>query len=667
VKLREQNEELRRRLEEAEETLRAIRSGSVDGFLVEDGQRVYTLEGADRPYRMLIERMQQGALTLDAGGSIIYANHGFADLIGVPPEKLIGTVLRDFIGTAEYPAYEDMLVSVISGVVRGEIHLLAADGKPVPVCLTLHDLSPDNDATTIGVLVTDMRESEERYRTLVEQVKDYAIFRTDTKGQPTTWNEGVKRVLGFEQDEFLDRDITPLIFTPKDVRNGIPQKELDEAEAKGSASGDRWMQRKDGTRFFAFGVTNALRDKKGRLLGFTKLMRDQTERKRLEDQLRQLAAELSDTNQRKDEFLAILAHELRNPLAPIQHSLQIIGLAGDDIGMIAQARQVAERQTQQLVRLVDDLLDVARITRSKIELRKQRVDLETIVQSAMETNRTLILTAGHELTVSLPSHKVWLNADPTRLAQVLANLLNNAVKYTRERGHIWLTAEQDGAEVVIRVRDTGIGIAASMLPRIFDMFTQVNNALDRSQGGLGIGLTLVRRLIEMHGGSVEAASEGLGHGSEFIVRLPIAPEWQDNHQTKVENVQYPTLPARRILVVDDNVDAAGSFAQLLQIMGHDTRLAHDGPTALEAVQSYRPHMILLDIGLPGMNGYEVARRLRAQTELQDMQLVAVTGWGQEEARRRAYESGFDHHLTKPIELTTLEKLLASLANKVEMQ
>jgi PAS domain S-box-containing protein len=664
VKLREENEELRRRLEEVEETLHAIRSGSIDGFLMEDGKRIYTLEGADRPYRLLIERMQQGAITLDAGGTIIYANHSFASLIGVSPEKLIGTELRDFIDSAEHSAYENMLAAVSNGIGQGEIHLLTADKKPLPVSLALHSLPQDN-GVIIGVLVTDMRETEERYRTLVEQVKDYAIFRTDTAGRPTTWNEGVKRVLGFEQDEFLDRDIVPLIFTPEDVRDGVAQRELNDAETKGAASDDRWMQRKDGSRFFAFGVTNALRDKTGRLLGFTKLMRDQTDRKRLEDELRQVAAELSDTNRRKDEFLAILSHELRNPLAPIHHSLQIIRRAGDDTEMIEQARQVAERQTQQLVRLVDDLLDVARITRSKIKLRRQRVDLATIVQSAMETNRTLVLTAGHELTVALPSNKVWLDADPTRLAQVLANLLNNAVKYTREPGHIWFTAEQDGAEVVIRIRDTGIGIAASMLPHIFDMFTQVDNTLERSQGGLGIGLTLVRRLIEMHGGSVEAASAGLGHGSEFIVRLPVAPEREDVDQTKVENVRHPTFPAHRILVVDDNVDAASGFAQLLKMMGHDTHMAHDGPAALEAAKSYRPHIVLLDIGLPGMNGYEVARRLRAHTELQDMRLVAVTGWGQEEARRRAYEAGFDHHLTKPVDLVTLEKLLASLPSEAD--
>jgi PAS domain S-box-containing protein len=661
VKLREQNEELRQRLEEAEETLRAIRSGTVDGFLVEAGNRVYTLEGADQPYRLLIERMQQGAITLDAGGMIIYANHSFADLIGVPPEKLIGTALRDLIGTTEHSAYENMLASVSSGIVQGEIHLLATDGKLMPVCLALHSLPADNGVTT-GVLVTDMRENEERYRTLVEQVKDYAIFRTDTKGQPTTWNEGVQRVLGFEQDEFLDQDIVPLIFTPKDVRNGVPQKELDEAAGKGSASDDRWMQRKDGTRFFAFGVTNALRDKTGKLIGFTKLMRDQTERKRLEDKLRQVAAELSDTNQRKDEFLAMLAHELRNPIAPIHNSLQIIRRAGGDAGLIEQAAQVAERQIQQLVRLVDDLLDVARITRSKIELRKQQMELATIVQSAVETNRSLILASGHELTVALPSNKVWLDADPARLAQVLANLLNNAVKFTTERGHIWLTAEQDGAEIVIRVHDTGIGIAADMLPRIFDMFIQADNTLERSQGGLGIGLTLVKQLVEMHDGNVEAISNGLGHGSEFIVRLPLAAQQQGNDQIQMEDV-HPTCAARRILVVDDNIDAADSLALLLQMMGHDTRVAYDGLAALEAARSYRPHMVLLDIGLPGMNGYEVARRLRAQPELQDMQLIAVTGWGQEEARQRADEAGFDHHLTKPIELTTLEKLLEKLTGR----
>ncbi len=665
AKLRAENEKLRQRLEEVEETLRAIRSGTIDGFLVEEGDRVYTLEGADRPYRLLIERMQQGAITLDANGAIIYANYAFADLIGVSGEKLIGTLLRDCVAHAEHGAYENMLQAARAGTAQDEIHLRAADGKPVPVSLALNQLPPDCGAA-FSVLVTDTRESEKRYRMLVEQVEDYAIFRTDTEGRATTWNEGVKRVLGFDQDEFIDRDIAPLIFTPEDVRTGIARRELEQAAAKGAASDDRWMLRKDGTRFFAFGVATALRDKAGRLLGFTQVIRDQSDHKRLEDELRQAASELSDINRRKDEFLATLAHELRNPLAPIHNSLQIIALADGDAGMIEQARQIAERQIEQMVRLVDDLLDVARITRNKIELRKQRVDLATVLQSAIEANRTLIQTAGHQLTVALPSNRVWLDGDPTRLAQVFSNLLNNAAKYTAGRGHIWLAAEQEGAEVVIRVRDTGVGIADSMLPRIFEMFTQVDSTLERSQGGLGIGLTLVKRLIELHGGRIEAVSAGLGQGSEFIVRLPVATQHESGEPPPGKDVRRPGFSGCRILVVDDNVDAADSFMRLLQMMGHDVRMAHDGPEALETAGSYRPHMVLLDIGLPGMNGYEVAQQLRARTELRSMQLVAVTGWGQEDARRRAQESGFDYHLTKPVERASLDKLLTSLQSGREI-
>jgi CheY-like chemotaxis protein/two-component sensor histidine kinase len=314
-----------------------------------------------------------------------------------------------------------------------------------------------------------------------------------------------------------------------------------------------------------------------------------------------------------------------------------------------------------MVRLIDDLLDLSRVSRGKIELRRERVELATVLHNAIETSRPLIEAAGHELTVTLPPARVWLEADPTRLAQVVANLLNNAAKYTKEGGHIWLTAEQAGGEAVIRVRDTGVGIPAEMLPRIFEMFAQVGTSLERSQGGLGIGLTLVKSLVEMHQGTVEARSEGPGKGSEFVVRLPVAEE-QLGIQPRRPAADGPAAPgtARRILVVDDNVDAAESLALLLQLKGHDTRLAHDGHGALEAAQAYRPDVVLLDIGLPGLNGFEVARRFRQLPELRDVFLVALTGWGQEEDRRRGQEAGFDHHLTKPADPAAIEKLLASL-------
>ncbi len=375
-----------------------------------------------------------------------------------------------------------------------------------------------------------------------------------------------------------------------------------------------------------------------------------------------LYEELRQRDQRKDEFLATLAHELRNPLAPIGNALEILPLAQDDGATSAQARETIERQFQHLVRLVDDLLDISRITRGRIELRKKRVALSEVMQSALESSRPLIESCGHELTVTLPEDPVWLEADATRLAQAIANLLNNAAKYTPKRGHIALTAERAGESVAIKVRDTGIGIRAELLPQVFDLFAQVDTALERAQGGLGIGLFLVKKLVELHGGSVEAHSAGRGQGAEFIVRLPVASEDRATQGASAEAGARPVapLPARRVLVVDDNRDAAESLGTLLRMLGHEVYLAFDGLTALEAARRYRPDLVLLDIGLPGMHGYDVAQRIRKQPELREVVLVAVTGWGQEEDRRRAREAGFDHHLTKPLNRTALERLLATV-------
>jgi signal transduction histidine kinase/ActR/RegA family two-component response regulator len=376
-------------------------------------------------------------------------------------------------------------------------------------------------------------------------------------------------------------------------------------------------------------------------------------------ELTQAEEALREADRKKDEFLAVLAHELRNPLAPISNAVQILGLASDDGVAVARARQMMERQIPHLVRLVDDLLDVSRITRGKIELRREQVELATVIERAVEASRPLIAAAGHDLVVAVPDERIILDADPTRLAQVIANLLNNAAKYTKARGTIRLTAEHEGAEAVIRVRDNGIGIPAEMLSRVFEMFVQVDSSLDRAHGGLGIGLTLVKQLVELHGGSVVASSEGVGRGSEFVVRLPVAP------RTMTESVScrpeaQPRLTPRRVLVVDDNRDSAESLAELLRLAGHEVQTASDGAAALEMVGVYSPEVVLLDLGMPGMSGYEVARRLREHEVSRDAVLVALTGWGQAEDRRLTKETGFDYHLTKPADLAELERVFASL-------
>lgn len=377
-------------------------------------------------------------------------------------------------------------------------------------------------------------------------------------------------------------------------------------------------------------------------------------------ELERLYAEARESDRLKDEFLAMLAHELRNPLAPIQNAVHVLRLRGGDAAMTGRMCDIVERQVRHLARLVDDLLDVARIARGKIALRKESMDLVTAVAQAVEAAGPAIEGRRHALAVSLPPGPLLIDADPTRMGQVLANLLGNASKYTNPGGSIALSAGQEGGEVVIRVRDSGIGIAPEMLPHIFDMFAQADSSLDRADGGLGIGLTLVHRLIGLHGGSVAATSPGLGRGSEFTVRLP-SPSARPAMPPGATRRDGATARALHVLVVDDNAPSAESMALLIELLGNDTRVAGDGREALELASAYRPDVILLDIGLPGIDGYEVARRVRARAELEGVLLVAITGYGGEEDRRRSHEAGFDHHVVKPIDIETLSRLLSGRA------
>ena len=375
-----------------------------------------------------------------------------------------------------------------------------------------------------------------------------------------------------------------------------------------------------------------------------------------------LYQDLRERDRRKDEFLAMLAHELRNPLAPIRNAVQILELAGSNDAHVASARDLIGRQVNHLVRLVDDLLDVSRITRGKINLVKAPVDISSVIAVAVESCRPIIDERRHTLELVMPSNSVRVSADLTRLAQVVLNLLNNAAKYTDEGGHIRLGAAVEKGQVVIRVRDNGTGIAPEMLPTIFDLFTQVDRTLDRSQGGLGLGLTLVRRLTEMHGGQVEVHSAGPGKGSEFVIRLPLLVEESHdsaNHGEAGAGSQPLRSVRRRILIVDDNRDSAESLAMLLRVRGHDVRTAYDGRQGLAAAEDYRPGVFILDIGLPGLDGYAVARALRAMPAFRTALLVALTGYGAEEDRRACYRAGFDAHLVKPVDLIPLFGLLES--------
>ena len=536
----------------------------------------------------------------------------------------------------ERPTRVNSLVSVVRAALRARERQYQARAR-------LAELEHATDA---------ILESEQRHRMLVEQVKDYAIFMTDPQGRPTSWNEGVKRVFGFDESEFLGGEIFSQIFTPEDVREGVPQRELEEATTNGIARGDRWMRRKDGSRFWASGITTALRDGHGTLVGFTKVKRDLTDRKLAEECMQacrsderripgDIGARASESSGADSEFVAHPANGKRQDPT------------------LRRVSEIMERQVDHMVRLVDDLLEVSRITRGQIDLRKERIELAGVVSRAVETSRPLIDAGRHQLAISLPTEPLVVDGDPVRLAQVVSNLLNNAAKYTNRGGQIWLTVRKEQDQASISVRDTGIGIPAAMQPLIFEMFAQVDRSSRRSQGGLGIGLTLVRSLVEMHGGKVHVKSEGKDLGTEFVVRLPLGPEDAPADTSAAPRTASTVLTRQRVLVVDDNRDAASSMGLLLKFLGAEVEVANSGPAALSAVESYHPAVVLLDLGMPGMDGYEVARRIRERPEFDDVTLIALTGWGQDEDRRRAHEAGFNHHLVKPADISSLQELLSS--------
>jgi signal transduction histidine kinase/ActR/RegA family two-component response regulator len=388
---------------------------------------------------------------------------------------------------------------------------------------------------------------------------------------------------------------------------------------------------------------------------------DITERKELAEKLRLNMEQLQQANQKKSEFIAILSHELRNPLAPIINAVQV--LRAKDVSEMERdwSREIIDRQVQQMIRIMDDLLDVGRITHEKLSLRREQILLTSVIDSAIETSKPLIEERRQQLTIDLPAGRIVLNADYRRLSQVFSNLLNNAAKYTAYGGRILLAAKRQDNDAVVSIKDNGIGISAELLPDIFDIFVQAKSSHESERGGLGLGLTLVRSFVALHGGNVEARSDGLGHGSEFLVRLPIAEidPLIENQESKLQTIGPSTAEkTRHILVVDDLMPQAKSLAMLLQLRGHDVRIAHDGPHALEILQEFSADVALIDIGLPGMDGYSLARRIREQPQFRTTVLVAQTGWAHEDDRLRSQEAGFDYHLAKPIDHDRLHEILS---------
>jgi PAS domain S-box-containing protein len=513
------------------------------------------------------------------------------------------------------------------------------------------------EATTHYVHLQDqaLRQSEERFRLLVAGVKDYAIFTLDPNGHVTSWNQGAERIKGYAAKEIIGKHFS-VFYTPEDIQAGIPQQALATALRE-----DRWERegprvRKDGTTFIANVVITAMRDENGTLRGFSKVTKDVTERRSFEIQLHERAQALAEANERKDEFLAMLSHELRNPLTPILTSAEILRLRADSPADVHRARDIIERQTRHLTRLVDDLLDVSRMTRGTVELRMTRVELHQLVQEVLDATRPFIEKRQQHLTVSLPELPIWLNGDHTRLVQVLTNLIHNSTKFSDPGGKICFSASVEANELVLQVRDQGIGIDAHLLPHVFDLFTQGARPGQSPSAGLGVGLALVRKLVEMHGGTVRAYSEGRGKGSEFTVRLPLAPvEAATQDDSGAGDVLAQA--ANYVLIVDDNVDAATSFAMLLGLAGHSVRVVHSGRDALNAALTERFSTILLDIGLPDIDGYEVAKKLRAMPALQRTRIIAVSGFTSDADMSREAGDDFDVRLVKPVDLATLEAAL----------
>jgi len=505
-----------------------------------------------------------------------------------------------------------------------------------------------------------LRESETRMR-LATEVSAVGIWEWNVVTDAVRWDAQMFRLYGIAptSDGFVQYTDWSGAVLPED----LPETEriLQDTVRRGAQSRRQFRVRRrdDGAVRHIEGVETVRANAQGEAEWVVGTNLDVTERKTAEIQLRQLAADLSEADRHKDEFLATLAHELRNPLAPIRNGLELMKMTGLQAAAVEQTRTMMDRQLTHMVRLIDDLMDVSRITRGNLILRKEHVPLAAVVNSAVEAIRPLIERMGQELTVTLPQQPLMVDADMTRLAQVFLNLLNNAAKYSDGGSHIQLNVERQGSDVVVTVKDTGIGIAADQLPRIFQMFTQVDRSLEMSQGGLGIGLTLVNRLVEMHGGRVEAMSEGPGKGSEFVVRLPIVVE-ASKPQESGGAAEHSVRSLFRILVVDDNRDGADSLSEVLKMMGNDTRTAYDGQAGVDAAGEFRPDVILLDIGLPKLNGYEACRRIREQAGGNGVVLIAVTGWGQDDDRRRSRVAGFDHHMVKPVDPQALMKMLAGL-------
>jgi PAS domain S-box-containing protein len=632
------------------------------GSAVEDRERL----------RVTLSSIGDAVITTDAEGRISMLNPIAEQLTGWKSAEAIGRPLPEIFHilneysrqVVENPVAKVFATGRIVGLANHTV-LIAKDGMERPIDDSAAPIR-DQRGELVGCVlvfrdVTQRRrlekEAAERLRTArllaaIVESSDDAIVSKSLDGIIQSWNAGAERIFGHTAEQAIGKHISLIIPIER-----LAEEDAIIARLKVGQRVDHFetvRAHRDGRRIDVSLTISPIKDDEGNVIGASKIARDVTEQKRA-------AEALKEADRRKDEFLATLAHEMRNPLAPIRNSVAVLKMTSPANAEQQSLHEVIDRQVEHMARLLDDLFDANRISTGKFELRKKRVSLQAILDAALETSRPLIEAAGHELTVSLPSEPVYIDADLVRLAQVFGNLLNNAAKYTDRGGHIWLTAERQGKHIEVSVKDNGMGIAPEMLPRIFDMFSQASPALLRAQGGLGIGLSLVKGLVELHGGAVAATSPGLGKGSQFTVRISIAetPPTATSNTTTADSMDGH---ARRILIVDDLKDSADSLARLMRLRGQEVTTAYDGEEALKVAEAMRPEVILLDIGMPKMSGYDVCRQLRQRPWAKDVLVIAVTGWGQEEDRRRTEEAGFDHHLIKPVDPAALMKLISKRAD-----
>jgi len=618
----------------------------------------------DERFHQLLDALPVAAYTCDGDGLITYFNEAAVRIWGRRPK--LNDPLDRFCGSFKLLAADGspirhdecwMALALRSGqgYNRQEIVIERADGSLVRALAHANPIH--NEAGKLVGAVNILVDASEQQLAekasaflgaIVESSEDAIISKT-LEGKILTWNTGAQRLFGYTAEEAIGRPITMLIPKERHTEEETILSRLRRGERIEHFETVRVA--KNGREIDISLSVSPVRDHTGKIVAAAKVARDITAQKCIEVALR-------EADRRKDEFMAILAHELRNPLAPISNSLHILRLSGELSPAMEQIRGIMERQVQQLVRLVDDLLEASRIKRDKLELRKDRVELAAVLWSAIETSRPLIDAAGHQLAIAMPADTVLLDADPVRIAQVVSNLLNNAAKYTPDGGQIWLTAKTESGEAVISVRDTGIGIPPAALTKVFDMYAQADESLERSQGGLGIGLTLAKYLVELHGGRIEAESAGVGKGSEFIVHLPLAVT---SPRAPVASLtSQRTLTPKRILIADDRRDAVFVLGKLLEKMGQHVQIVHSAAAALELALAEPPDVLISDIAMPGMDGYELAQRVRQEPVFRDVVLVALSGYGNLEDRERAKRAGFDFHLIKPVSWDALERLLALL-------